>query len=226
MKRNLWFRKEDVKTTIGDKTFSFPIQPVEISNRIYVEVEVPFLNEKRKLVMSDAFDSALLPKPQRWDRNYSTNYDEYGNGIYYYEVVNELTNPILQVAYAAPNIILVNGIFKVDSNSIYAAFNQPPILITFSNHIFYDLQTTQRITTISLQSQTFSEIVAFKTNDTIADMGKIWTNEFYRPIFQYQRRIFKYPSSLNLGTFEDWNITNNSDTKTLDRTNKCVTFIT
>ncbi len=162
--------------------------------------------------MSDAFDSDLTPIPRLWDRNYSTNYDEYGNGMYYYEVVNELTNPVLQVVYAAPNVVLVNGIFKIDSNSIYAAFGQPPSLLTFSNYFRYDLQVTQRITTISLKSDAFSEILAFKTNDTLADIGETWTNEFYRPIFQYQRPLFKYPSNRNPGAFADWLEKTNNET--------------
>lgn len=205
--RNVWLRQSSMNMTIGGKTFPYPIQPVIISNRLYVEVEVPFSDEKRNLVMSDAFDQDLHI-PRKWDRNYSTNYDEFGNGVYFYEVVNELTNPVLQIAYAAPNVVVVDGIFKVDSNSIYAAFGQPPALLSFSNSFIYGLQTTQRITTISLQSQTFNEVIAFRTNDSIAQIGEVWTNEFYRPIFQYQRRVFKYPSSLNLGNFEDWDSTN------------------
>jgi hypothetical protein len=208
----IWLSQPQTTTSIGGRIFPFPIQPVVVSNRLYVEVEVPFSNEKRKLVMSDTFDSDLTPIPRFWDRNYSTNYDEYGNGNYCYEVVNELTNPVLQVVYAAPNVVLVNGIFKIDSDSIYAAFGQPPSLLTFSNYDRYDLQTTQRITTISLKSDTFSEILAFRTNDTLTDIGVAWTNEFYRPIFKYQRPIFKYPSNRNPGAFADWTEKTNNKT--------------
>ena len=182
----------EMTTSIGGKTFQFPILPVVVSNRLYVEVEVPFSNEKQKLVMSDAFDSDLTPVPSLWDRNYSTNYDEYGNGMYYYEVVNELTNPVLQVMYAAPNIVLVNGIFKVDSNSIYAAYGQSPALLTFSNWDRYGLQTTQRITTISLKSENFSEILAFRTNDTLTDIGEAWKNEYEARIDDVESHLVEH----------------------------------
>jgi hypothetical protein len=215
--RNIFMHGSYSIEAIGGKTFQFPIQPVIVSNRLYIEVEIPFSNEKQKLIMSDAFDSGLLPIPRLWDINYSTNYDEYGNGLYYYEIVNELTNPVLQVAYYAPNIVVVNGIFVVDANDIYAAFGQQPALFSFSNSFSYGLQTTQRITTISLHCQNFSEIVELRTNDTEAEIGEMYTNELYRPIFQYQRRIFKYPSSVNLGVFEDWNFTNKSVTKIVDK---------
>jgi hypothetical protein len=214
--KNIWLRPGSENTTIGGKTFTYPIIPVIVSNRLYIEVEVPFSNEKKTLVMNDSFDPDL-PIPRLWDRNYSTNYDEFGNGMFYYEVVNELTNPVLQVAYAAPNVVFVNGIFKVDSDSIFEAFGKTPELLTFSNHLEYGLQTTQRITTISLQSQTFNEIIGFRTNDSSADIGEIWTNEFYRPIFQNQRRFFKYPSYLNIGVLEDYNSTNKSVTKSIDK---------
>jgi hypothetical protein len=214
--RNIFVRESYSIEAIGGKTFPFPIQPVIVSNRLYVEVEIPFSNEKRKLIMSDSFDSGLLPIPRLWDINYSTNYDEYGNGLYYYEIVNELTNPVLQVAYYAPNIVVVNGIFVVDSNDIYAAFGQQPTLISFSNSFSYGLQTTQRVTTISLHSQNFSEILELRTNDTEAEVGEWLTNELYRPIFQYQRRIFKYPSSVNLGAFENWDFPNKNVTNIVD----------
>ena len=213
---SIWLRAGFQNTTVGNKTFAYPIVPLIISNRLYIEVQVPFSNDKKTLVMNDSFDPDLQI-PRRWDRNYSTNYDEYGNGMFYYEVVNELTNPVLQVIYAAPNVVLVNGIFKVDSDSIYTAFGQPPSLLTFSNSVEYGLQTTQRITTISLQSQTFKEIIGFTTNDSIAEEGEVWTNEFYRPVFKNQHRIFKYPSYLNLGVVEDWNITHKSVTNIVDK---------
>jgi hypothetical protein len=66
----------------------------------------------------------------------------------------------------------------------------------------------------SLQaSGRIKEIIGFRTNDSLAEDGEIWTNEFYRPIFQNQRRIFKYPSYLNLGVLEDLDATNKSVTQ-------------
>lgn len=210
--RDLWL-KYTMGFTIGGKTVPYPILPIIISNHLFVEVEMPFSNEKRKLIMSDSFDPEL-PIPPRWDRNYSTNYDAY-RGIYFYEVVNELTNPVLQVFYTAPNEVHVYGIFKVDDQSTLVSFGQPPQLLTFSNKVFVGLESTQRITTVSLQSSNFLETLAIYTNDSIASIGEMYTNEFYRPIFPGQRAIFKYPSNRNnIGAFADWFMeTNKSDTK-------------
>lgn len=202
----IWERQS---VAIGGKTFSYPIQPVIVSNRLYIEVQIPFSNEKHKIIMSDAFDREL-PIPLRWDRNYSTNYGANG-GFYYYEVVNELTNPVLQVAYYTPNTVAVNGIFQVDANDIYAAFGQRPQLFTFVARPS-SLNATQTITTISLNATNFSEVLAISTNEPPNLMGEIITNELYRPIFQFQRRMFKYPSNQHLGEFEDWDYTNKSDT--------------
>jgi hypothetical protein len=191
--------------TIGEKTIPYPIQPVIISNRLYVEVQVPFSNEKHRLLMSDNFDPNL-PIPPQWDRNYSTNYYANGivaGGVYAYEVVNELTNPVLQVAYSAPNEIHINGIFKVDENSTFVSFGQQPMLVTFSNKIIEDIKGTNRITTVSLQVSNFCEIVNIYTNDSSSSIGEIFTNEFYRPVFPDQRTWFKYPSNRNLGIIND-----------------------
>jgi hypothetical protein len=196
--------------SINGVSVPFPVQPIIVSNRLYIEVEVPFSNEKYKLLMNNNFDANLL-MTNKWDRNYSTNYDWKG-GVFVYEVVNELKNPVLQVGYTAPNEIHVNGIFQVDSNKIIAAFNQPPqmFMLSFS---------TQPVMTASLQIENFHETLNFDTNETIADFGRRLTNEFFRPIFKYQRPIFKYPSNRKLGVFEDWPLeaNNKSVTNTLDK---------
>jgi hypothetical protein len=203
--REIWIKSGGATTVIGGKTIPYPVQPVIISNRLYVEVQVPFLNEKRKLLMSDDFDPNL-PIPTQWDRNYSTNYYANGivsGGIYAYEVVNELKNPVLQVAYSAPNEVHINGIFKVDDNSTFVAFGQQPMLLMFSNRVVVGLTSTNKITTVSLEATNFSEILRIYTNDSVNSIGEMITNEFYRPIFQGQRAIFKYPSNRNLGVFND-----------------------
>jgi hypothetical protein len=122
-------------------------------------------------------------------------------GVYAYEVVNELKNPILQVTYAAPNVVLVNGIFQVDSNSILVAFGKQPQLITFKIN---DSNQTQGMMTASLQAETFHETLIIRSNETIASFGQRLTNEFFRPIFKNQKPIFKYPSNRKLGVFEDY----------------------
>jgi hypothetical protein len=168
-------------------------------------VEIPFSNEKHKLVMNDSFDSQLH-KPRRWDRNYSTNYSV-TSGVYAYEVVNELKNPVLQVIYAAPNVVLVNGIFQVDSNSILAAFGQQPQLFTLT----MSSQNNTQEMTASLDINNFHETLVIHSNETFASFGQRFTNEFFRPIFKYQRPMFKYPSSRNLGVFEDRPVETNND---------------
>jgi hypothetical protein len=107
------------------------------------------------------------------------------------------------VGYSAPNEIHINGIFKVDENSISVAFGQQPMLLTFSNRVDVGLTSTNRITTISLEATNFSEILRIYTNDSVRSIGEMITNEFYRPIFQGQRPIFKYPSNRKLGVFND-----------------------
>src|ERR1017187_5298612 len=118
--------------------------------------------------------------------------------------------------YAAPNVVLVNGIFQVDSNSILAAFGQQPQLFTL---ILSSQNETQGMTA-SLEINNFHETLAIHSNETLASFGQRFTNEFFRPIFKYQRPIFKYPSSRKLGVFEDWPLgTNNnkSDTNIVDK---------
>jgi hypothetical protein len=195
----MWLKSAETSYTIGGRTFPNPIHPVIVSNRLYIEVEIPFSNERHKLVMSDAFDAELSPLPLNWDRNYSTNY-EVNRGVYLYEIVNELTNPVLQVAYSAPNEVHINGIFQVDSNSILAAFGQQPVLATFN---YENYGPTSGVVTASLQIENFHETLTLHSNETLASFGQRFTNEFFRPIFQYQMPIFKYPSNRHLGALED-----------------------
>jgi hypothetical protein len=197
--RDIWFRTLPPKFSSGGRTVDYPIQPVVISNHLYIEVEIPFSNERRRLLMSDGFSSEL-PIPRDWDVNFSTNYDAYGSGIYAYEVVNELTNPVLQVVYSAPNEVRVNGIFQVDSNSILAAFGEQPMLGTFT---FGVLDTNQGLMTASLRIENFHETLIIHSNETIASFGQRFTNEFFRPIFKYQAPLFRYPSNRKLGVFAD-----------------------
>jgi len=55
-----------------------------------------------------------------------------------------------------------------------------------------------------LQSQTFFDVLTIPTNASIASIGEMITNEFYKPIFPGQKAIFKYPSNRHLGVFADW----------------------
>jgi hypothetical protein len=171
-----------------------------------VDVQIPFLNEKRKLVMSREFDSAVSKLPNNWDWNYSTNYNS-TRGIYYYEIVNELTNPVLQVFYTAPNEIHVFGIFIVETNQILETFGAPPQLITLTSK-FINPTNMQEITNV------FEISKALGTNS----MGNIITNYMYDLKFPESKTIFKYPFNRNQNVFADWFMeTNKSVTKTLGK---------
>jgi hypothetical protein len=211
--KNMWLRSDGLSFSIAGRTIQIPVQPFIISNRLYVDVQIPFSNQKRKLVMNEDFDPQL-PIPPKWDRNYSTNYfanNILSGGIYAYEVVNELMNPVLQVVYSAPNEVHINGIFQVESNGILAAFNQPPQLLILGT---INIDTTNGTMTESLQSENFHETLTVSTNESIASFGQRLTNEFFRPIFKFQTPIFKYPSNRHLGEFAVPPIeTNKSDSK-------------
>lgn len=203
---NMWIRWNSAKQGYGDKTVDLPILPLVVSNRFYVDVQIPFLNEKRKLVMSREFDPALSKLPKNWDWNYSTNYNSF-SGLYYYEIVNEFTNPVLQVFYAAPNEIHVFGIFIVDTNQILETFGGPPQLLTLATK-FINMTNMQEIT------NAFEISEALGTNS----MGNIMTNYMYDLKFPESKTIFKYPFNRNPNVFADWIMaTNKSDTKTLDK---------
>ena len=106
--KNLWLRQAGVIERFGEINVEYPILPFIISNRLYVEVEIPFLNKKRKIVMSDDFDSEL-PIPNRWDRNYSTN--QY---YYVYEIVN--TN-LLLASFGGPPTLFNFGVGTFQSTN-------------------------------------------------------------------------------------------------------------
>jgi hypothetical protein len=202
---NMWIRWSSVKQGYGDKIIDLPILPFVISNRFYVDVQIPFLNERRKLVMSREFDPELSKLPHKWDWNYSTNYSS-TRGEYYYEIVNEFTNPILQVFYSAPNEIHVFGIFIVDTNQMLETFGGPPQLLTLSSK-FINTTNMQEITNVFYISE------ALGTNS----IGDIMTNYMYDLKFPESKTIFKYPFNRNPGAFEDrFTRTNKSDTKTVD----------
>ena len=192
--KNLWLRQAGVIERFGEINVEYPILPFIISNRLYVEVEIPFLNKKRKIVMSDDFDSEL-PIPNRWDRNYSTN--QY---YYVYEIVNEQTNPVLQVFYTAPNEIHINGIFIVNTNLLLASFGGPPTLFNFGVGTF---QSTNDITNATLKNLIFHESIPLNSNTTSSEFNLLISNALYHPTFPGQKPIFKYPSNRgNLGVFD------------------------
>ena len=76
-------------------------------------------------------------------------------GMLYYEMVNEFTNPVLQVFYSAPNEIHIFGIFIVDTNKLLETFGGPPQLITLTSKIF-NKTNGQEITNAFDISEAFS----------------------------------------------------------------------
>ena len=149
----------------------------------------------------------LLPKlPKNWDWNYSTNYNS-TSGIFYYEIVNEFTNPVLQVFYTAPNEIHVFGIFIVNTNQLLETFGGPPQLLTLSEK-FISKKTGKEITSLR-------EIKKELGTNTI---GSLMTNLMYDLKFPESKTIFKYPFNRNPDTFSNWLLeTNKSVTNTLDK---------
>ena len=135
-----------------------------------------------------------------------THFYNANRGMYYYEVVNELTNPVLQVCYAAPNAVVIKGIFQVDSNRFLSAFGQKPQLFTLTIG-----EPTNGAMTASLKIENFHESLMIHSNETLASFGQRLTNEMFRPIFKNQRPLFKYPSNRKLGLFEDYVTETNGD---------------
>jgi hypothetical protein len=180
-----------------------PVLPFVVSNRFYVDVQIPFSNGKRKLVMSHEFDSALSELPKNWDWNYSTNYNS-TSGTFYYEIVNEFTNPVLQVFYTAPNEIHVFGIFIVNTNQLLETFGGPPQLLTLAQK-FISKKTGK-------ESTNAREIKKELGTNSI---GAIMTNFMYGIKFPESETIFKYPFNRNPNAFSDLLAeTNKSLTKT------------
>jgi hypothetical protein len=171
-KRYMWIKSESIKYVIGGKTIDFPIAPLVVSNRFYVEVDIPFQGNKRTILLSDEFDLQLADAPKLWDRNYDGNR---------FEVVNEQTNPVLQVIYKKPNEIQVNGIFIVDSYDLIASFGTLPMLISPQVHVTSN-QNTQKVDIKSLSTLFTNILISVDTNTAFGIQ------------IPGQKAMFKYPS--------------------------------
>jgi hypothetical protein len=179
--RYMWLRWSFGQTTIGNKTVDYPSWPFIRSNRLFVDVKIPFQNERRIIQMDDDFDHQLQI-PRMWDRNYNSNS---------YEIVTETTNPVLQVIYKKANKIQVNGVYLIDPTNIYAAFDGwNPTLLSPQIRIF-DLQTTQEIHATNV-------FVFLDTNKTqafnVKDISFFWDSNKVYSLPLGQKTIFKYPS--------------------------------
>jgi hypothetical protein len=181
------FGKVAFTNTVGGKIENYPVTPNIISNRLYVDVVMPFLNERRTILMDyDYLFNLTRHLPEQWDFNFNSDSNVF-------EIVNESTNPVLQVIYKAANEVQVNGIFFGNKNDIYVAFNHTPALfLPFSSAPLQivENQTTQTVT-----------IDGLKKRYTNMDFF-VGTNEVYDTIiFTNQKAIFKYPAIDNPGKF-------------------------
>jgi hypothetical protein len=170
-KRSFSFNGQVLKTPwIKGKSIDFPVWPIVISNRLFVDVMIPFTNERHRILMDASLDNALTNLPSRWDVNYDSNK---------FEVVNEDTNPVLQVVYKSATEVQVNGIYVVNGFDIYAAFNSLPV--TFFEEMGDN--ATQMM-----------EIEDFEKLHTNISVKITDTNVFFQTKFSTAKLLFKYPS--------------------------------
>jgi hypothetical protein len=166
--KKIYLRIGAMKTTIGGKMVDYPAIPYVKNNRLFVNVKIPFKAERHIVSMNDDLDTEL---PQGWDRNYANNE---------FEVVNEDTNPVLQVFYRRSNEVQVNGVFIVSGFDVLESFGGPawllsPVIRFAGNQITQDFAPEDF-------NQRFTNIVTMDTNAA------------YRMKFTDQKCIFKYPS--------------------------------
>jgi len=198
--RNIITRLDFNAIDIGDRRIKLPMSPFVESNRFYISIQLPFQQRLQKLVMSDDFDAKLATLPNNWDRNYNANSN-------IYEIVNEQTNPVLQVIYKAPDHIHVNGIFFVDGWDVYESFDPQwgPALLSLS--MWLTNKVTGMATNIAFRNYNDfyeGEMAKFDTNNSrfyTNQLASFSTNEVYRWYVPGQKAIFKYPSYAHPGEF-------------------------
>jgi len=174
-KRHFSFDSQFLKVQTSDgKNIDFPVWPIVVSNRLYVDVAIPYINERRRIIMDTNLEMTLTNLPIKWDINYNSNR---------FEIVNQDTNPILQVVYSSPSEVHVNGVYIIDKFEIYEAFDSPDT--TFSEQIIFGgLKDTQFY---KMNIDEFEK--AFKNIVFVMD-----SNSVYNAKFPEQKAIFKYPS--------------------------------
>ena len=174
-KRHVSFNSQFIKTqTPNGKSIDLPVWPFVASNRLFVDVMIPFINERRRILMDTNLDNELTNLPNSWDVNYNSNE---------FEIVNEDTNPVLQIIYKHPNEVQVNGIYVVNGFDIYAAFDSPPISVSEK---------------MGLKSTQMMEIGDFEKLFTNINVT-LDTNSMFRIRISTEKTIFKYPSWEYLG---------------------------
>src|ERR1700722_17174737 len=182
--RHITLTSQSMKVYGGGVTNENPVWPfVSSDHRLFVDVMIPFINERHRILMDSNIDMAITNLPKKWDDNYDSNA---------FEIVNEDTNPVLQVIYKSPSEVQVNGIYIVDTYSIYEAFDGAPTTIT-AQAIFGTSKTTQQFI---MPLKDFTKMFA----NIAVNMN---TNAIFREKFPNQKPIFKYPSSDFLGELAD-----------------------
>jgi hypothetical protein len=159
------------------KIIDGPVWPLVVSNRLFVDVEIPFINQRRRISMDTNMDLTLTNLPRLWDVNYDSNK---------LEVVNEDTNPVLQVIYESPSDVRVNGVYIVNTFDVYEAFDSLPTSIS-AKILAVDQQGTQQMDLDVFQEQVHN--IVFKMN----------TNSVFRERFPNAKVIFKYQYWDHLG---------------------------
>jgi hypothetical protein len=120
-----------VQLTIGGMTETWPVYSEEMAstkpspvimpggsrvvipyvknNRIYVKTETMFGDKEKTVQMNNEWLSDI---PIGWDRNFNENS---------FEMIDDATNPVLQVKYDSPSRIEVYGVFVDENGSITVA---------------------------------------------------------------------------------------------------------
>jgi hypothetical protein len=160
-------------------TFQSPISISVFNNRLFIFAKIPFNNKQRQVLMSDDLDGQI---PPNWERNFSRNA---------FEIVNEATNPILQVIYKRANEVQINGVFFTDTNYFLKAFgNEFEFLNVFIGKSVYSTNETIKIP-LKIGIRT---IVG---NPMMTNIDDIYGMSFG------QKALFKYPSWKHLGEYAD-----------------------
>jgi len=132
-KRHFSFGSQFMRSQLSNgKTVDYPVWAIVISNHLFVDVIIPFINERHRILMDTNMDIALTNLPNKWDINYNSNK---------FEIVNEETNPVLQVIYKSASEVLVNGVYLFNYD-LYEAFDAPDAMI--SQQVVFGNTPTQR----------------------------------------------------------------------------------
>jgi hypothetical protein len=178
---------------IGTNQEPDAIWPYIVSNRLYIAIRAPYANRAVPLLMDYEGLYEFTGKcPALWDFNCDRARDVC-------EIVNEHTNPVLQIFYRTPNEVQVNGIFVGDSYAQVTYGDEPKFIPIYENpEVVLDVvhnQTTQKITIAEFKKETGAVTALINTNE--------YLRRLYRDLSANQKSIFKYPAMDHTGEFRD-----------------------